>query len=319
MMTKNSILLFLMLTYIGSLAQENAKKEEGILKLYEKGHYILGYQYTIKYPPAGIDSVYGRAGFIHPLNTLSGKTLTRIQPPDHYHHYGIWNPWTRVEYKSKVYDLWNLKDKQGTVKHIKFNKVYDKKGMAGFNAKHAHIVYPTPTEEVAVLNEDWEVKVLPIDDKKYSCDINSTLEVVGKDTVTLKEYRYAGLGFRATEQWTNKNSSVVTSSGKDRTNADGSLERWVMVEGTVDGAQAGILFLSHPENFNHPEPIRIWPPLENKGRGDVFVNFAPTKNKDWTLAPDKKYQLKYRLVIFDDTLTIDEAEKLWQAYAAQRK
>lgn len=319
MTKKNWILLIFMLAHVGSFAQEKVKKENGVLKLYDDGHYVLGYQYTVKYPPAGVDSVFGRAGFIHPLNTLSGKTLTRIQPSDHYHHYGIWNPWTRVEYKNKIYDLWNLMDRQGTVKHVKFNKVYDKKGTIGFNAKHAHIIYPSPGEELTILDENWEVKILPIDSKKYSCDINSTLRVVGKDAVTLKEYRYAGLGFRATEQWTNKNSRVITASGKDRSNADGSLERWVLVEGTVDGAKAGILFLSYPDNFNHPEPIRVWPTLENKGRGDVFVNFAPTKNKDWVLRPDNEYQLKYRLIIFDDTLTVDEAEKFWQAYADQRK
>jgi hypothetical protein len=35
------------------------------------------------------------------------------------------------------------------------------------------------------------------------------------------------------------------------------------------------------------------------GGDDVFVNFAPTKNKDWLLEPGKSYTLKYRLVVFN--------------------
>ena len=57
--------------------------------------------------------------------------------------------------------------------------------------------------------------------------------------------------------------------------------------------------LSHPENYNHPEPLRIWDKKANGGRGDVFANFAPTKDKDWILEPGKTYTLKYRLVVFN--------------------
>src|SRR5690606_15703046 len=46
---------------------------------------LLTYRYTVKAPPQGVDPLYGRGGYIHPLYTPSGKVLTRIQPPDHYH------------------------------------------------------------------------------------------------------------------------------------------------------------------------------------------------------------------------------------------
>ena len=40
--------------------------------------------------------------------------------------------------------------------------------------------------------------------------------------------------------------------------------------------------LSHLENYNHPEPLRVWPE-DQYGRGDLLVNFATTKTTDWTL------------------------------------
>src|SRR3546814_7967079 len=85
--------------------------------------------------------------------------------------------------------------------------------------------------------------------------------------VTLLEYRYAGFGFRATEQWTNKNSSVLTSEGNTRKNADGSNAKWCIMQGEVDGSNAGILFMAFPSNYNFPEPLRIWPENANGGRG----------------------------------------------------
>ena len=76
---------------------------------------ILHYQKAVMYPPAGVDTSYKRSGFIHPLITPSGNILTRVSPPDHYHHVGIWNPWTKVKIGNHVTDFWNLYEKQGTV------------------------------------------------------------------------------------------------------------------------------------------------------------------------------------------------------------
>ncbi|WP_134089286.1 PmoA family protein [Olivibacter sp. XZL3] len=309
------ILLTLVTLCFHSYGQGTKRTQEsGLLKLKDRqGRYLLGYQYEMKYPPPGVDSVFGKSGFIHPLNTLAGKTLTRIQAPDHYHHYGLWNPWTRIAYQGKLYDLWNIGDRQGRVDHIKFNKKKAKGKAVGFSARLHHIIYPEPMKEVSVLREDWESTISPIDDKRYCLDLVSTL-MPQKDTVTMKAYRYAGLGFRATDQWNDDNSKILTSTGKTRAEADGSLERWIMVSGLIDGDTAGILFLLHPDNVHHPEPVRVWPPGTN-GKGDVFVNFSPSKYKDWLLLPRKSYLLKYRLIVFDGELSADEAEAYWQEYS----
>ena len=83
----------------------------------------------------------------------------------------------------------------------------------------------------------------------------------------------------------------------------------------TNNIKSGILFLSHPENKNHPEPMRIWPIDANEGRGDVFFEFCPIRHESWKIEPNKKYQLKYRMVVFDGELTAKEAEDYWQDYS----
>jgi len=45
------------------------------------------------------------------------------------------------------------------------------------------------------------------------------------------EYRYAGLGWRATEPWNKDNSEALTSEGKTRKDADGTTAKMVIVQG----------------------------------------------------------------------------------------
>jgi len=143
---------------------------------------------------------------------------------------------------------------------------------------------------------------------KIGCATNSPLLIVA--------YRYGGLGWRATEYWDKNNAHMLTSSGKERDNADGTKAKWIIVSGALPGNESGgMVILSHPSNFNHPEPLRIWDKHANGGRGDVFVNFAPTKDKDWLLETGKTYTLQYRLIVFDGEFDAEKAEDIWRVYA----
>ena len=58
-----------------------------------------------------------------------------------------------------------------------------------------------------------------------------------------------------------------------------------------------------------------WNEGANGGRGDAFVNFAPTKNKDWKLMPGKHYTLRYRVFSYDGEMTRERADRLWNDFA----
>ena len=261
----------------------------GSLLLTDHGKNVLQYNFKTVYPPDGVDTVYKRSGFIHPLWSPDGNILTRINPPDHRHHVGIWNPWTEVSFEGKDVDFWNLVKKQGTVRFAKFISKTEGPVYGGFKALQEHVAFEDTmmNKEKVALDEVWDIRVYNIGTNMWLWDFTSALNCATSDSVILKEYRYGGFGFRATPDWNNKNSKVFTSAGKTRKNADATRARWCMIDGDAGSGHSGVLFMDYPTNYNFPEPMRVWPENMN-GRGDVFFSFSPTRNMDWPLAPDKQ-------------------------------
>ncbi len=294
-------------------------KENGNLRLTLDHTPVLTYRYEMTYPPEGVDSVYKKSGYIHPVLTPKGDTLSRIQPPDHNHHYGIWGPWTHTQIDSQQVDFWNLGDRKGTVLFKEFKDTASGKIFASFNAAQKHIDLLTQDEPQIALNENLKVTLWNLmRDDRYMFDYNSTFSCPLEDGILFEAYRYGGgIGMRFTERWKADNCSVLTSEGKDRLTADGTNARWCIVSGeSADGkGTSGILFMSHPENRAHPEPMRVWPIDANGGRGDMFFEFCPIRHEEWQIKPNKEYVLKYRMVVFDGDLSADEAEAYWQGFA----
>jgi hypothetical protein len=304
---------------VKSQSSMQAEAVNGLLTIYAGDKKLLGYQYETLYPPAGVDAAYQRSGFIHPLWSPHGQVLTRIQPPDHYHHYGIWNPWTHVVFEADTVDFWNLGGRKATVRFANFVSLSNGPVFSEYQALHEHVVFKKDGKEKVTLNESQSVRIYqPTNQEYYIADITIAMTCASTSPVLLLEYRYGGLGWRATEQWHKDNSEVITSEGKTRIDADGSRARWYIVQGAVDNDYAGVVMMSFPTNYNHPEPLRIWPENQN-GRGDVFANFSPTKNMDWLLEPGRRYLLKYRLLVFNGRFTKEKAESAWQNYAASPK
>ena len=297
-------------------------KTDSVLTISSGTKKLLVYQFKTVYPPNGIDTNYKRSGFIHPLYTPHGQVLTRIQPPDHYHHYGIWNPWTHTFFEGDTVDFWNIKGHQGTVRFAKFTSQTSNPNYAEYTALHEHVVFKKNNTEKIALNEWQTVRVYNPGEKDdyYIVDITSKMQCASSSPLLIVAYRYAGLGWRATEFWDKNNSEMLTSEGKTRDNTDNTKGRWIIVHGELPGNdQGGIVMLSHPSNYNHPEPLRIWDKKANGGRGDVFANFAPAKDKDWLLEPGKTYTLKYRLVVFNGKFDATRAEAEWQIFVNEVK
>lgn len=301
----------------GSLSLKQTEKALVIRKNEED---LWQYNFGMAYPPEGVDSAYARSGFVHPMWSPSGKSLTRIQPPDHYHHYGLWNPWTRAEYKGETIDFWNLAEKQGTVRFANFVTKSEGPVFAGYRVLHEHLVLQNrETPEVAMTEvQATRIYALDEDESYYLADISILLNPSGKDPVTLKEYRYGSLGWRATEKWNRDNSEVITSEGLNRREADGSLARWCIVQGAIDSDYASVVMMSSPTNYNHPEPLRIWPE-DIYDRGDMYANFAPTKNMDWHLEAGKNYVLNYRFLVSSKKISPEAAEAAWKQFASSPK
>ncbi|ANH82334.1 hypothetical protein A8C56_16415 [Niabella ginsenosidivorans] len=291
--------------------------ENGAVTLRNGNQSLLRYHFETVYPPKGVDTAYKRSGFIHPLWTPNGEELTRINAPDHYHHWGLWNPWTHVLFEKDTVDFWNLKDRKGTVRFGGFAGIFSGAVYSGYQALHQHIVFKKDGSEKTAMNELQTVKVYRSEEPDagyYIMDITVQLSCAGNSPVKLLEYRYGGLGIRATAAWNKDNSIIFTSEGKDRKEADGSTAKWCVAEGRLNRQYGGLEMMSYPANYNYPEPLRVWPENMNQ-RGDVFLNFSPTKNKDWLLEPGRQYLLRYRFLVFNNRLTKEKAEEAWQAFA----
>lgn len=291
--------------------------KDGALSLSKAGKPILSYQIETVNPPKGVSPLFRRSAFIHPLYSPEGEVLTRIQAPDHYHHLGLWNPWTLTFIGKREVDFWNLYKGEGTVRFAGMVSQVEGPVFTGFKSHQEHIDFGAKGADAVAMNELFDVRVWNVPNKKYLFDYVSTLNTPLDSGILLAAYRYGGgIGYRATEKWNKNNSTVLTSEGRDRKTADGSNARWCIIEGESSTAEgrSGILFMSFPANRMHPEPMRVWPEDQN-GRGDVYFEFCPIRHKNWKLEKGNDYTLKYRLVVFDGKMAPEEAENYWQAFA----
>lgn len=291
--------------------------EDLILQKHNKP--ILKYRYAVTLPPKEADPLFKRSGYIHPLWSPGGKVLTRIQPPDHYHHYGIWGPWTKTHIGKREVDFWNLIKGEGTVKFAGFTGETQGAIYSGFKALQQHIDFGAKGEDQIAMNEILDVRVWNVKEGIWMIDYTTSINCPLEDGIMLDAYRYGGgIGWRATESWHKDNCTVLTSEGKTRVDADGSNARWCIVEGESDTekGRSGILFLSHPSNRMHPEPMRVWPLDANGGRGDMYFEFVPIRHEDWKLDANKDYALKYRMIVFDGRLDAETAELFWNSFAS---
>jgi len=295
------------------------QKNQGRLNLSYHGKPVLTYQFEAVYPPEGINPLFKRSGFIHPLWSPGGEELTRIQPPDHYHHYGIWGPWTKTHIGDREVDFWNLLKGHGTVRFSGFISEVEGPVFSSFKALQEHVDFGNMGEDQVAINEVLDVRVWnPGDRDVWLIDYTTSLNTPLDSGILLNAYRYGGgIGFRAAEVWHKDNCTVLTSENKDRSKADGTKARWCRVEGESGSpaGRSGILFMGHTANREFPEPMRVWPLDANDGRGDMFFEFCPIRHNDWMLEKAKDYTLKYRILVYDGALSAEEAEIYWQGFA----
>ena len=286
------------------------------LTIHANNKSLLKYVYATHYPPAGVDTAFKRSGFIHPLYTPHGQVLTRINPKDHYHHYGLWNPFTRIFFEGDTLDFWNLKDRKGTVQFANLNGITEGAVFGGYEVHQQHIAFKKDGTQKLCLNEQQSVRIYKpaTNSDYYIADISITLRCAGDSPVVFPQYRYGGFAWRATEEWTPENSTMLTSEGKIRRETDATRARWLLVQGSLGQDKGGMVIFSSPNNFNHPEQIRTWAG-DNNGEKGVFLNFSPIKDRSWTLLPGQDYTQQYRLLVFNGTLSAATAEAAWQQYA----
>lgn len=286
-------------------------KVGGALKFTEGDRDILTYQGEKTPVPEGIEPVFQRGGYIHPVYTPSGKLLTDDYAPDHKHHHGIWSPWTKTEYEGRHPDFWNMGAKTGRVEFDSFGDTWSGFVCGGFRTNHKFIDM-TASPEKPALTEVWDVVVFrPVKGKRsyFIFDITTTQNVVDSP-LTLPKYHYGGMGFRGRREWKGVDGiTFLTSEGKDRKNGNETRGRWCWAGGPAEDAQTiGITIMDHPGNFRSPQPMRLNP-------DQPFFCYAPSQLGDWKIEKGTPYVARYRFITADGAADVEEIERLWNDFA----
>jgi hypothetical protein len=270
------------------------------------GKKILRYNYGTIVAPPGVDPVFSRSGYLHPIWTPSGKLLTNDFPAKHLHHHGIWFPWTSAEFEGRKSDFWNSKEKQGKVECVKVEDKGSGPVFGWFRAKHRFLNLNGPDGPKAALDETWEVRVYAVQDQ-FILDLLSVQTCATDRPLVIRKFYYGGLGFRGSNDWEGKDGCEFrTSEGKTRADGNETTGRWCVMSGKIGGQEASIAFLGHPSNFRFPQGMRLHP-------SEPFFNFAPSQGGDFSIEPGKPYVSRFRFVVADQQVPVPD--EFWQAYA----
>jgi hypothetical protein len=276
------------------------------------GKAVASYQCEAKESPRpGLDPRFLRGGYLHPLRTPSGKTVTDDYPVNHLHHHGVWMAWTKAAVDGRETDFWNMGQGKGRVDFLKMDSSWSLTDNAGIIA-HQKYTDLTSGSPLDVLDEKWTVSV-PRPAASYNIiDLESEQVPLNGKTLELPIYHYGGIGIRGLEAWNGKGDAATFTTSEnvtDRIKMNGQPARWIRMTGKVEGGGlAGIAILSHPENYRSPQPVRIHPT-------EPFISFAPQTNAAMAIKPGETYRSRYRFIISDGEVDAALLERLWQDYA----
>lgn len=289
-----------------------ARREDRQVVIRDGDREILRYQAEAgELPRKDIPKAYTRGAYIQSLLTPSGRQITDDFPRGHLHHHGIWNPWTKTEFEGRTPDFWNSGKETDTVEFVALDRVWQKDGKAGFQARHQFVDLSIQPPKVALL-ETWNITASAADDC-FVIDFTSTQTCAGDSPLTLPKYHYGGFGFRGNGAWNGADQCrFLTASGlTDRKRVNTSRENWCWIGGKVDGLTCGLAILNHPKNFRFPQPIRAHPT-------EPFFCYAPQQLGEMSIKPGQPYVARFRLIIADGEPDPEMLDRYWKEYSEGR-
>ena len=273
---------------------------------------VFGWQKDLVAEPKGGKEFAGSA-FVHPLRTPGGFVCTTIQPADHLHHFGIWWPWKFVEVGGAKFNTWEMQQGQGAHVARSVKQLSSGPDKAEWEFLNETIVKPKDAAPKGVIHETAHV-TLTLRGDATVLDITLHQQAAGAP-VTIGKYHYSGFSWRGPESWNKDNSTMITSAGKGRDDANGSPARWLAVSGPTADGTASVLILSAAEKHaGSPEKLRVWDSKNHNGT--PFVNFNPVSDKPLPLDDGHPAVSRraYRVIAADRAMDAAKAEEQWKKW-----
>ncbi len=277
---------------------------------------VLVYNKVSPPVPQGIDPIYHRSGFLHPVNTPNGKTVTEAFPVDHAHQHGIFFAWVKTTYGGRSLDFWNLAGGTGRVVHERVVSISENESNVAFEVD---LIHRSENPIVDILRERWKVTVQQPSQDYYSFDIESNQQAITDTPLIVEKYHYGGMAFRGLTKWLTKADqqkigndrvqfepcSFLNNSGQDRDLGDHTPSTWVALSGKIDGQAACIAMLSAPDNLRAPQPARLHP-------SKPYFCFSPCVTDSFEITKSKPLRSKYRFLLTDTSAKPEWIESRWQ-------
>lgn len=290
-------------------------KEPDRIEIQSEGRVAFGWQTALLQNPVGGEK-FASSAFVHTLRTPAGFECMTIQPSDHLHHLGLWWPWKFVEVDGKKYNTWEIQEGQGAHVARSVKTLSSNAGKSQWEFHNETVIKPQGAEPQVAVHETARV-ALTLGADATTLDLALRQKAAGAP-VTITAYRYSGFSWRGPASWNKDNSTMTTSGGKGRDDANGTLARWLMVSGPAPKGTATVLIMSAAENqAGTPEKLRVW---DSKMHGGApFVNFNPVMNQPLPLddAHPAVSHRRYRVIAADRTIDANAAEAEWKKWIAE--
>ncbi len=294
---------------------------DATITIRQSSKIVLTYNKQAPKVPDGIDPIFARTGFLHPVASPMERIVTEVYPFDHAHQSGIFSAWVKTRWNDREIDFWNLAGGTGRVVHQRVLTTFASDGRIGFETDLVHRAMQAPA--VDVLRDRWKVTANETDGSYHSFDIESTQTALTEIPLIVQKYHYGGMAFRGSVRWlTEKDSdskkqadqnaerepnSFQNEFGSDRIKANHEKTRWVSFTGAIHGQPVTLTVLSHAENFRAPQPARIHPTKP------YFV-FSPCVDDEFLIDRDHPLTNRYRFLITDlpaDSAWIQQQWTTW--------
>lgn len=286
---------------------------------------ILAYNKNSPPVPDGIDDVYFRSGFLHPVVSPAGKVLTAAFPYDHPHQQGVFSAWVKTQWNDRDIDFWNLAGRTGRVVHQRLVSTFSNDSCLGFEVDLVHRATQEPV--VDLLRERWKIEVQPTDGTFYCFDLETTQSALTHLPLIVQKYHYGGLALRGPTRWLQgkvdeaapgepeirEPNSFTNDLGSDRKQGNHQKARWVSLTGTIDNQPSSITVLCHANNFRAPQSARLHPTKP-------YFCFAPCVGGEFVIDKDHPFHSQYRYFVTNevpDSKWLNEKWQLWCGSASR--
>jgi len=265
-------------------------------------------------PLTGNLAKFSTSGYFQSLRTPAGFELLDVHPADHPHHCGLWWPWKYIEVNGKRYNTWEVQENQGAHVAKSAKRIdADKNGLKWELTCESMVKLPEAAPSTAIV-ENTLISLADVSPDTRVLDIDIQQKAAAAP-VTIVNYRYSGFSWRGPASWQKENSTMTTSGGKNRDDANGTPARWVVVSGSTPKGMASMLMMSAASDLaGKEENLRVWD--SKTMNGTPFVNFNPVMCKPLPL--DEKTSAvshrKYRIIVADRVIDAAGAEAAWREW-----